>query len=128
MKPLTVEILAYAPTAYFHCQSCEFVWQQTGMGQKARAEQMANNLPDDVMRDYQHLSDWIIALVKKHGEQLLIRVVDAASVEGFFASLRYGIRRYPAVIIAGRDKLSPADFSAAELAIDRQLAAQASTA
>jgi hypothetical protein len=124
MKPLSVEIIAYAPTAYFYCQSCEFVWQQSGMGQKAHAEQMANNLPDDVMDDYRHLSDWIIALVKKHGQHLVVRVTDAASIHGFLASLRYGVRRYPAVIIDGQHKLSPADFGLAEAAIERRLGAQ----
>lgn len=67
---MTVNIVAQALTAYFHCQLCEFVWQQAGMGQKAHAEQMANNLADDVMNDYRHLSDWIIALVMKHGDRL----------------------------------------------------------
>jgi hypothetical protein len=123
MKQLTVEVIAYAPTAYFTCQSCEFVWQQSGMGQKAHAEQMANNLPDDVMNDYRRLSDWIISLVKKHGDQLLVRVVDAASIEGFLKSLRYSVRRYPAVIIAGQQKLSPADYAQAEAAIELRLGA-----
>jgi hypothetical protein len=123
MKALSVEIIAYAPTAFFHCQTCEFVWQQTGMGQTAHAEQMANNLPEDVMADYRRLSDWIIALVRKHGERIVVRVIDAASIEGFLRSLRYGVRRYPAVVIAAKEKLAPADFSVAEAAIERRLGA-----
>jgi len=128
MKPLTVEILAYAPTAYFHCQTCEFVWHQAAVGQKAHSEQMANNLPHDVMDDYRRLSDWIIALVRKHGERLVVHVIDVASIEGFLKSLRYGVRRYPALIIGGGRKLSPADFAGAEMAIEQQLAAQATAA
>jgi hypothetical protein len=29
-------------------------------------------------------------------------VVDAASIEGFYKSIKYGVRRYPAVIVDGR--------------------------
>jgi hypothetical protein len=123
MKPLQVDIITYAPTAFFHCQHCEIAWQQVGLGEKARAEQMANNLPQDVMDDYRSLSDWIMVLVNKHQGRLAVRVVDAASVEGFLASLRHRARRYPAVIIAGQEVLSPADFSVAQKAIERRLPA-----
>jgi hypothetical protein len=83
---------------------------------------MANNLPDDLMAEYRRLSDWIIALVKKHQGRLAIRVIDVASIHGVLASLRYGVRRYPAVIVAGSVKLSPASLPAAETVIDLQLA------
>lgn len=78
------------------------------------------------MRDYRHLSAWTIALAKKHGEQARIRVVDVAPLEGFMASLRYGLRRYAALVIAERGRFSPADFAAA-VVIDRYVAARAST-
>jgi hypothetical protein len=124
MKPLNVEVIAYAPTAFFHCQHCEIAWQQAGVGERVRAEQLANNLPQDVMDDYRSLSDWIISLVNKHGGNLIIRVIDAASIEGFLASLRYHARRYPAVIIAGKQTLSPANLSEAQAAIEHHLAAE----
>ena len=123
MKPLLVEIITYAPTAFFHCQHCEIAWQQAGVGEKVRAEQMANNLPPDVMADYRSLSDWIISLVEKHQGRLQVRVIDAASIEGFLRSLRYGARRYPAVIIGGKETICPADLSVAQSAIERRLAA-----
>jgi hypothetical protein len=127
MDPLTVEILAHTPTTYLPCQSCALVWQQVGLAGHTDAEQTTDVLPPDVMRDYRHLSAWIIALAKKHGEQVRIRIVDVASFAGFMASLRYGVRRYPALVIAGRDRFSPADFAAADVVIDRYLAARAST-
>ena len=128
MKPLNVEVIAYAPTAFFHCQHCEIAWQQTGVGDKARAEQMANNLPQDVMDDYRSLSAWIISLVNRHPGNLIVRVIDAASIEGFVASLRHRARRYPAVIIDGREVISPADLSIAQVAIERRLADTATPA
>jgi hypothetical protein len=123
MKPLTVEILAYAPTAFYHCQHCEIIWQQAGVGQLAHAEQLANNLPADLMHDYHALSLWTTNLVNRHCGRLVVQIIDAASIEGFLKSLRYGVRRYPAVIISGGHRISPADLPSAEAAIERRLAA-----
>ncbi len=128
MKPLIVEVIAYAPTAYFSCQACETVWQQTGVLRTAHSEQVDSALPADMMADYQRLSDWIVSLVSKHGARVAVRVIDAASMEGFLRSLRYRVRRYPAVVIDGAEKLSPADFSAASAAIERRLALRAPAA
>lgn len=125
MKPLSVEVIAYAPTAFYHCQACELVWQQTGVCKDAHAEQVNSALPPDLMNDYRQLSDWIISLVAKHGAQLIVHVIDAASFEGFWRSLRYGVRRYPAVVIDGAEKLSPASFAAASAAVDKHLAQRA---
>ena len=125
MKPLNVEVIAYAPTAFFHCQACELVWQQVGVCKNAHTEQIDSALPADVMDDYKQLSDWIISLVTRHGTQLAVRVIDAASLEGFWRSLRYGVRRYPAVVIDRVEKLSPADFSVASAAVERHLAQRA---
>ena len=30
MKPLLVEVIAYAPTQYYHCAHCEVLWKETG--------------------------------------------------------------------------------------------------
>ncbi len=128
MAPLTIEVLAYAPTAYFHCQHCEIAWQQTGVGQAARAEQMANNLPDDVMQDYQRLSDWIIALVEKYCGQVSVHVVDAASIEGFVKSLRYGVHRYPTAIFQDGRKIPLTDYAQVESAVQEQMAARSPAA
>lgn len=128
MKPLSIDIIAYAPTQFFHCQHCEIAWEQTGIAQRTHAEQLANNLPDDIMRDYQHLSDWIIALVDKHCGRLAVHVIDAASVEGFLKSLCHGVRHYPTAILDGGEKIPLSDLAGAEAAIERQLAATAAVA
>jgi hypothetical protein len=46
-----------------------------------------------------------------------IRLVDAASIEGFWKSLRYRLRRYPAVIIEGTDKHVGLDLGAVDAAL-----------
>ena len=122
MQPLTIDVIAYAPTRFFHCQHCEIAWERAGVAQMAHADQMANNLPDDVMRDYQRLSDWVIALVNKHCGRLAIHIVDAASVEGFLKSLRYGIHHHPTAILRSGETVTLSDLARAEAAIERQLA------
>src|SRR3990172_2926753 len=109
-KPLLVEIVAYAPTAFYHCTHCEVVWQQTGFSKGLHEEQVASALPPDMMQDYQAVSDWVRRLFKIHCERVVVKVIDAASVEGLWKTLRHGLRRYPAVIIDRGAKFAGTDF------------------
>ncbi len=101
--PLAMEVITYAPTAYYHCNHCELIWQQAGVGKALHNEQI-NAFPDDVKEDYAALCDWIRHLFASFGNGVTVKVVDAASAEGFWKSLRYGIRRYPAFIVGGQEK------------------------
>jgi len=112
-KPVKVEVLAYAPTAFFHCRHCEVVWQQTGTGRALRQEQLDSSLPDDLMRQYQQLSDWVLQMAETYGSRLQFKVIDAASLEGWFKSVRYRVRHYPAVIVDGRTKFLGPDLARA---------------
>ncbi|MBI4505379.1 MAG: hypothetical protein HY691_07575 [Chloroflexi bacterium] len=122
MPPLCVEIIAYAPTRFYHCLHCEVVWQQVGHGQKIHAEQDRTGLPDDLRREYETLSDWVHGLFDRYGDRLDVRVIDVASVEGVLRALRYGVRRFPAIVVAGRERVAGGDLAAAEAAIERHLA------
>jgi len=121
-KPLLIEIVAYAPTAFYHCTHCEIVWQETGFSKGVHEEQVASALPPDMMQDYQAVSDWVRRLFQVHCDQVIVKVIDAASPEGFWKTLRHGLRRYPAVVVGGQAKFSGTDFAAAEAEIGRQLA------
>jgi hypothetical protein len=112
-KPIRVEVLAYAPTAFFHCRHCEVFWQQTGTGRALRQEQLEASLPEDLMREYQQLSDWVMQMADTYGSRLQFKVIDAASLEGWFKSLRYRVRRYPAVIVDGKTKFLGPDLERA---------------
>ena len=120
-KPLLVEIVAYAPTAFYHCTHCEVLWQETGFSKGLHEEQVASALPPDLLQDYQAVSDWVRRLFRVHCDRVIVKVIDAASLEGFWKTLRHGLRRYPAVVVEGRAKFSGADFVAAEAEIARQL-------
>jgi len=97
-----VEILAYAPTEFYHCQHCEIVWGQVGLGSRIRQEQRESNLPPDLQAEYAEISDWVREAFERYGERLSIKVVDAASIEGIFKALRYRSRRFPAFILDSR--------------------------
>ncbi|HKZ84336.1 MAG TPA: hypothetical protein VJ793_11840 [Anaerolineae bacterium] len=120
-KPLLVEIVAYAPTAFYHCTHCEVVWQETGFSKGLHEEQVRSALPPDLQQDYQAVSDWVRRLFQIHCDRVIVKVVDATSLEGFWKSLRHGLRRYPAVIVEGRVKFSGTDFAAAEAEIADRL-------
>ena len=98
-KPLLVEIIAYAPTAFYHCTHCEVAWREMGATNRIHEEQMENSLPPDLIREYETVSDWVREMFRVHCDAILLKVIDAASVEGFYKSLRYNARRYPAVIV-----------------------------
>lgn len=120
-RPLLVEIVAYAPTAFYHCTHCEVIWQQTGFSQGLHEEQVRSSLPPDIRQDYQTVSDWVRHLLGAHCDRVVIKVIDAVSIEGMWKTIRHGLPRYPAVIVAGR-RFIGTDFSAAEAEIARHLA------
>lgn len=99
--PLLVEIIAYAPTAYYHCTHCEVAWREMGKSNRVHEEQLESSLPEDLQREYLAVSDWVKEMFRVHCDRLIVKIIDAASVEGFYKSLKYGARRYPAVIING---------------------------
>jgi hypothetical protein len=101
-KPLTVEIIAFAPTAYYHCTHCEVAWREMGASNRIHEEQVESSLPPDLAGDYQAVSDWVRETFRVYCDQLLVKVIDAASLEGFVKSLRYSIHRYPAILLNGK--------------------------
>lgn len=98
-KPLLVEIIAYAPTAYYHCTHCEVAWHEMGASNRIHEEQLESSLPEDLIKEYQTVSSWVREMFRVHCDAILIKVIDAASIEGFYKSLKYRARRYPAVIV-----------------------------
>ena len=43
-KPVLIEIVAYAPTAFYHCTHCEVVWKETGFSEGLHEEQVQSAL------------------------------------------------------------------------------------
>jgi hypothetical protein len=103
-EPLLVEIIAYAPTAFYHCTHCEVAWREMGKSNRVHEEQLESSLPEDLQQEYLALSDWVKEMFRVHCDRLIVKVIDAASVEGVVKSLRYKARRYPAIIVNQRGR------------------------
>jgi hypothetical protein len=116
-----IEILAYAPTEFYHCQHCEIVWGHIGLGERLHREQRATALPADLQAEYAAISDWVARAFDRYGDKLTVRVVDAASIEGLIKSIRYRVRRFPAFITGGI-RIVGFDAARIESAVAEQLA------
>ncbi|TMF34396.1 MAG: hypothetical protein E6I26_12165 [Chloroflexi bacterium] len=123
MKPVSVQVITYAPTIFAHCQHCELAFSEMGIGERLRQREAAEALPDDLREEYQVVSDWVHRLIDRHGSRIRVDVLDAASIRGFAASLRHRVGRYPAVVVDGRETWTGLDFDAPDAAIDRRVGA-----
>jgi hypothetical protein len=103
-EPLLVEIIAYAPTAFYHCTHCEVAWREIGATNRIHEEQLESSLPEDLTEEYRLVSDWVREMFRVYCDGILIKVIDAASLEGFYKSIKYRARRYPAVIVSGQTR------------------------
>jgi hypothetical protein len=128
MEPVKVKVITYAPTVFRHCQHCEVAFSGVGLGERIHRDEAKDALPEDLSLDYQRVSDWVHDLLERHERGLAISVVDAASIEGVWQSLRHGVRRYPAVVIDGTPKRIGTDFNEADALIDERLRARATGA
>jgi|SRR5579884_1061759 hypothetical protein len=124
MRPITVEVITYAPTVFFHCQHCELTFSEAGLGTKLHREQAASALPEDLDREFARLADWFSTLHRRYGPRIRLRVVDAASMEGVLRSLRHRVFRYPAVLVNGRVVVSGGDPVTAEGAVAAALSGE----
>ncbi len=122
-KPIDIAVLAYAPVAFFHCQHCEVIWRESPARARDRREQLETSLPADLLAQYQAVSDWVRRTLAAHGDRVRFRIVDAASIEGWFMSVRHGVRRYPAVLVDGKLTVVGAPFERATALIEQRLAA-----
>jgi hypothetical protein len=122
MKPVSVQVIAYAPTVFTHCQHCELAFQEMGIGQRVRRQQTEDALPRDLALEFQSVSDWVHDLLSRHGPNVRVDVLDAASIRGVISAIRHGIWRYPAVIVDGRTTSIGTDFGVADAVIDWRIA------
>jgi hypothetical protein len=126
MKPVSVQIITYAPTTFTHCQHCELAFREVGIGQRLRKREAAEALPEDLALEYQLVSDWVHGLLERHGSRIRVDVLDAASIRGVLASVRHRIGRYPAVIVNGRATWTGLSLSAPSAEINRRVEASGS--
>jgi hypothetical protein len=121
--PVTVTIITYAPTTFYHCQHCELTFQEVGLGERLHRQEAAQSLPEDLAREFAQLSDWTRELMGRHGPRVHLDVLDAVSIRGILSSLRHGAFRHPVAIVDGQTLSirTPADYRQVDALIDRKL-------
>jgi hypothetical protein len=92
-----------------------------GIRQKVQREMADTGLPDDLKQEFHQLSQWAGTLPGKFGPRVHLRLIDAASIEGFFKSLLRRFNRYPAFTVEGRRYVG-ADFARVDGLIAESLA------
>jgi len=91
-----------------------------GLRRKVQRDLMESALPEDLKAEFHELVGWVRTLPDKYGDRVRVRLVDVASIEGFFKSLLRGFWRYPAFSVEGQRYVG-ADFSKVEALISRAL-------
>ena len=96
-----------------------------GKSSRVHEEQLESSLPEDLKQEYQIVSDWVKDMFRVHCDNIVLKVIDAASIEGFYKSLKYNARRYPAVIVNSQKRFIGSQMlSSASEEIAHQLASQ----
>ena len=121
MRPVRIEVITYTPTFFYHCQHCELTFREMGVGQAVHREQAREALPEDLTREFAAVSSWLHDLIERYGSRIRIKLVDAASLEGFWKSLRHGIKTYPAILIDGAEKHVGIDLLSLDSTIDERV-------
>jgi len=67
--------------------------------------QEINEYPEDIKAEFLRVSEWIRAARKRHGNRILIRLVDPQSLGGMWKVLRNRIRRYPTFFVDGAERV-----------------------
>jgi hypothetical protein len=91
-----------------------------GLRQKVQREMAETGLPEDLRAEFHALSEWAHGLPAKFGDRVQVRLIDAASIEGFVKSLFRRVSRYPAFAVAG-ERYVGSEFSRVDALISRAL-------
>src|SRR2546428_1123489 len=73
-----------------------------GLRQKVQRDLLESGLPEDLKNEFHQLSEWAQTLPAKFGDRVRVRLIDAASIEGFFKCLVRRFARYPAFTVEGK--------------------------
>ena len=91
-----------------------------GLRRKVQRELMDSALPEDLQTEFHQLSEWAHTLPGKFASRVDVRLIDVASIEGFFKSLFRRFWRYPAFAVEGQRYVG-SDFSRVDALISQVL-------
>jgi hypothetical protein len=120
VNPVLIEVVAPMPTDFRQCAACETIFHETPVGPIVH-QQLLDDYPDEWKEDFERLSAWLTDLSRNFGAALQIKLVDPYSLEGFFKSVRFRVRRYPTFILASRKKYTGWDHTALDHLINSHI-------
>ena len=100
IKPVQIEVVAHVLGSMNHCSHCQIFIDGVGIGGKVKHADLTA-YPQEFMEEWQRLSNWILALAERYAGQLVIKIIDAQSLQGLWKALRHNIRKYPTFILEG---------------------------
>jgi hypothetical protein len=122
MQPVPVEVIAPLPEGWGICLSCEMLMARADLD-KAPAERGLEEYPPEWQEDFHRLSDLVLDLAARYGNDVLIRIWDPRSLQGLLRAIRHGVRRYPTFVVAGH-KISGWDTARLEQTLAEVLGVQ----
>ena len=120
MKPILIEVVNTYLTSYGHCIRCEAIFLESGVGKKAKVEDI-EDYPSDLKEDSLKLSELICQLYQTYKHRIHISFIDAQSPLGIYKSLVHRFRKYPTFIIEKKDVYRGWDKSKLEDIIDKHI-------
>lgn len=94
-----VEIIAFAPSTLDQCIYCHSNWEEEEASHAISLKQYLANLSGEHVQEYQEIAVWAAQLLREYGSRIVLRLVDAASMEAVAKSIQFNINYYPAVIV-----------------------------
>jgi hypothetical protein len=122
MKPISIEVISNLLITYSHCSRCEPIFNESGLGKKAKKEDI-EDYPSELKDELLKLSSLIGELRSLYKHRIRIRLIDAQSPIGIFKSLIYRFRNYPTFIIEKKEVYSGWDREKVESILDKYLRA-----
>jgi len=111
-QPVLVDVIAPMPEGWGMCTSCEMLIAQAELDWPPVERGL--EYPPEWQADFARLAVVVADLAARYGERILIRLYDPRSLQGLFKAIRHGVRRYPAFVVAGYDKIVGWDEDALE--------------
>lgn len=120
MKPVLLEIVTKLITFEDHCGHCKILFDEAGIEETIYQKEI-EEYPPEIKEESIKLYQWIRELRHLYRHRLLIKLIAAQSLLGFYKSLKYGIRTYPSFIVEGKEVYSGWEKGRVEELIDQYL-------
>ena len=121
MNPVLIDVIYPLPEGWGMCLTCEMVMARADLDQ-GPYQRGLDEYPPEWQEEFTRLSNLIIDLSGRYQDQILIRIWDPRSLQGLWKAIRFGVRRYPAFIFDGREKVTGWDNDLLEKTLQLSLA------